>query len=222
VGFEIAVAGAALLPVSEACCAPCGLGKDWWRGELSCPNGACVRIEVEAARDGCPQVASAATSPARAVHRPPAFAARCLRLIAQVRQAALKLCVRPQREQGYRTAVGVVCGIGDELVVGSELRRRVQRVAVVGLKNFLIAWMGSFPSPTRMPSPPALRKASWTSEMALMMVKCRVTDYSSRGARIALASAFALPDAFELRGIGRHCHARLVHRSVGGAGVEFV
>ena len=54
------------------------------------------------------------------------------------------------------------------------------------------------------------------------LVKCRVTDYSSRGARIALASAFALPDAFELRGIGRHCHARLVHRNVGAAGVEFV
>jgi hypothetical protein len=35
VGFEIAVAGAALLPVGEACCAPRGLalwGKNGWRG----------------------------------------------------------------------------------------------------------------------------------------------------------------------------------------------
>ena len=29
---------------------------------MSCPHGACVRIEGEAAKDGCPQVASAATS----------------------------------------------------------------------------------------------------------------------------------------------------------------
>ena len=35
------------------------------------------------------------------------------------------------------------------------------------------------------------------------LVRCRITDYSSRGARISIPSAFALPDAFELRGIGR-------------------
>ena len=54
------------------------------------------------------------------------------------------------------------------------------------------------------------------------LVKCRLTDYSSGGARISTPSAFALPDAFELRGVGRHCHVRLVHRGVGAAGVEFV
>jgi hypothetical protein len=54
------------------------------------------------------------------------------------------------------------------------------------------------------------------------LVRCRITDYSSRGARISIPSAFVLPDAFELRGIGRHTHVRLVHRSVGVAGVEFV
>ena len=54
------------------------------------------------------------------------------------------------------------------------------------------------------------------------LVRCRLTDYSSGGARISIPSAFSLPDAFELRGIGRHSHVRLVHRSVGAAGVEFV
>jgi len=54
------------------------------------------------------------------------------------------------------------------------------------------------------------------------LVKCRLTDCSSWGARISIPSALALPDAFELRGIGRQCHARLVHRGIGTAGVEFV
>ena len=54
------------------------------------------------------------------------------------------------------------------------------------------------------------------------LVKCRITDCSSRGARLSFPSAFALPDTFELRGLGRLCHVRLVHRGVGAAGVEFV
>jgi PilZ domain len=54
------------------------------------------------------------------------------------------------------------------------------------------------------------------------LVRCRLTDYSGGGARISIPSAFALPDAFELRGIGRLTHVRLVHRGVGAAGVEFV
>ena len=54
------------------------------------------------------------------------------------------------------------------------------------------------------------------------LVRCRITDYSSAGARISISSALALPDAIELRGIGRPCHARLVHRGIGAAGVEFV
>jgi hypothetical protein len=54
------------------------------------------------------------------------------------------------------------------------------------------------------------------------LVRCRIIDYSSDGARISIPSVFALPDAFELRGVGRHSHVRLVHRSVGTAGVEFV
>jgi hypothetical protein len=54
------------------------------------------------------------------------------------------------------------------------------------------------------------------------LVRCRLIDYSRAGARISIPSAFALPDAFELRGIGRDCHARLMHRGIGSAGVEFV
>ena len=54
------------------------------------------------------------------------------------------------------------------------------------------------------------------------LVKCRVTDYSNAGARLAVPSAFRFPNAFELRGIGRACHVRLVHRGIGYAGVEFV
>jgi len=53
-------------------------------------------------------------------------------------------------------------------------------------------------------------------------IKCRVTDLSNVGARISVPSVFALPDAFELRGIGRACHVRLVHRGVGYAGVQFI
>ena len=54
------------------------------------------------------------------------------------------------------------------------------------------------------------------------LMKCRVTDFSNAGARLAVPSAFGLSDAFELRGTGRDCHVRLVHRGRGFAGVEFV
>ena len=54
------------------------------------------------------------------------------------------------------------------------------------------------------------------------VVRCRVTDYSSTGARIAFPSSFLLPAEFELRGVGRECHARLIHRGIGYAGVQFV
>ena len=54
------------------------------------------------------------------------------------------------------------------------------------------------------------------------LVKCRVTDVSNAGARLAVPSAFGLPDAFELRGTGRDCHVCLIHRGIGYAGVEFL
>jgi hypothetical protein len=54
------------------------------------------------------------------------------------------------------------------------------------------------------------------------LVRCRVTDFSSAGARLAFSSSFLLPSEFELRGAGRDCHVRLVHRGMGYAGVQFV
>jgi hypothetical protein len=54
------------------------------------------------------------------------------------------------------------------------------------------------------------------------MVKCRVTNFSTCGALLAVPSAFGLPDAFELRGLGRNCHVRIVRRGVGHAAVVFV
>ena len=53
-------------------------------------------------------------------------------------------------------------------------------------------------------------------------VKCRVTDLSSAGARIAIPSTVALPEVFELRGIGRDCHVQVVHRGIGYTGVQFI
>jgi hypothetical protein len=54
------------------------------------------------------------------------------------------------------------------------------------------------------------------------LVKCRVTNFSTYGALLAVPSAFGLPDTFELRGLGRDCHARVVRRGVGHAAVIFV
>ena len=53
-------------------------------------------------------------------------------------------------------------------------------------------------------------------------VKCRVSNFSTCGALLAVPSAFGLPDAFELRGLGRNCHVRIVRRGVGHAAVVFV
>jgi len=68
-------------------------------------------------------------------------------------------------------------------------------------------------------------KVNFTAHVVLssgQLVRCHLTDYSTGGARISITPALALPDTFELRGIGRICHVRLVHRSVGGAGVKFI
>jgi hypothetical protein len=39
---------------------------------------------------------------------------------------------------------------------------------------------------------------------------------------IAVPSAFALPDAFELRALGRNYHAQIMRRGIGHAAVAFV
>jgi len=58
--------------------------------------------------------------------------------------------------------------------------------------------------------------------LASQLLKCRITDHSSTGARLTVPSAFGLPDTFELRGLGRNCHVRVVRRGVGHAAVVFV
>ena len=57
---------------------------------------------------------------------------------------------------------------------------------------------------------------------ASQFVKCRVTNFSTYGALLAVPSAFGLPDTFELRGLGRNSHVRVVRRGVGHAAVVFV
>jgi hypothetical protein len=53
-------------------------------------------------------------------------------------------------------------------------------------------------------------------------VKCRVNDFSKRGARLTVASAFGLPDTFELRAGGRTYQVMLTRRGSGHVGVKFV
>jgi hypothetical protein len=56
---------------------------------------------------------------------------------------------------------------------------------------------------------------------ASQFLKCRITDHSSIGARLAVPSAFGLPDTFELRGLV-NSHVRVVRRGIGYAAVVFV
>lgn len=53
-------------------------------------------------------------------------------------------------------------------------------------------------------------------------VKCRVANYSNSGARLNVASAFGLPDSFELRAGGRTYQARVLRRENGRLAVKFV
>jgi hypothetical protein len=52
--------------------------------------------------------------------------------------------------------------------------------------------------------------------------KCRVTDFSKNGARLSIASAFGLPNTFELRAPGRTYQVRIVRRFSGHVSVMFV
>jgi hypothetical protein len=52
-------------------------------------------------------------------------------------------------------------------------------------------------------------------------LKCCVTDYSPIGARLAVTSAFGLPDVFRLRAGGTNRRARIVRRGVSHVGVAF-
>ena len=52
--------------------------------------------------------------------------------------------------------------------------------------------------------------------------KCRVTDFSKTGARLSVASAFGLPDTFELRAPGRTYQVTVIRRASGHVAVKFV
>jgi len=52
------------------------------------------------------------------------------------------------------------------------------------------------------------------------LVKCRVTNFSTYGALLAVPSAFGLPDTFELRGLGRVAMPASC-RGIGHAAVVF-
>jgi hypothetical protein len=50
---------------------------------------------------------------------------------------------------------------------------------------------------------------------------CTVTDYSPIGARLAVPSAFGLPNSFRLRAGGFNQRARIVRRGIGHVAVAF-
>ena len=56
---------------------------------------------------------------------------------------------------------------------------------------------------------------------ASQLVKCRVTDFSSMGARLSVASVFGLPNTFELRAGGRIHQVRVVRRAIGYIAAKF-
>jgi hypothetical protein len=53
-------------------------------------------------------------------------------------------------------------------------------------------------------------------------MKCRMTDISQAGARLSVASAFGLPNAFELWAAGRMYQAEVVRRGIGYVAIKFV
>jgi hypothetical protein len=53
-------------------------------------------------------------------------------------------------------------------------------------------------------------------------IRCCVNDFSKTGARLEVASAFGLPDMFELRAGGRTYKVSVMRRGTGRLGVKFV
>ena len=53
------------------------------------------------------------------------------------------------------------------------------------------------------------------------IVQCRVKDFSNTGARLAVATTFGLPHAFELRSAGHTYQVKVARRGSGHIGVEF-
>lgn len=54
------------------------------------------------------------------------------------------------------------------------------------------------------------------------IAKCRMTDVSKSGARLAVPTAFGLPDTFELRTPGRSHQVSITRQGRGHVGVRFV
>jgi hypothetical protein len=54
------------------------------------------------------------------------------------------------------------------------------------------------------------------------LVRCQMKNFSTYGALLTVSSALGLPDAFELRGLGRECHVRVARRGIGRAAVVFL
>jgi hypothetical protein len=53
-------------------------------------------------------------------------------------------------------------------------------------------------------------------------LKCRIIDFSRSGARLSVASTFALPNMFELRVVGRTYQVWVVRRAPDHIGVQFI
>ena len=80
----------------------------------------------------------------------------------------LELPMHATSEDVGRAAVGIVAGVGDELVIEGELGRRIQRIAVVGLENLLQAVVRQLSVADQdAESASAFRKAMWALSMPL-------------------------------------------------------
>jgi hypothetical protein len=53
-------------------------------------------------------------------------------------------------------------------------------------------------------------------------VKCSVVNFSNTGARLAVVSAFGLPNTFQLRAAGRMYQVTVIRRGAGHIAVGFV
>jgi hypothetical protein len=53
-------------------------------------------------------------------------------------------------------------------------------------------------------------------------VQCRVNDFSNASARLAVASAFGLPNMFEFRAAGRTYQVEVMRRGIGHVSVRFI
>src|ERR1700733_8162091 len=72
----------------------------------------------------------------------------------------LELPVCARSEDIRRAAVGVIAGIGDELIVEGQLDRGIQRVAVIGLENLLQAVIRQLPVADKDAEPASVEESN--------------------------------------------------------------